>query len=520
MTGTAPNLVVGIDSSTQSTKAIAWDRDGRAVAEGRAPIPLANPALYRFEQDPEDWWAACRTALKDLLAQVDAARVVGLAISNQRETVAFLDGEGRAVRPAIVWLDERARPEVQVLSDILGAETIHRITGRHPDITPCVYRYLWLKRHEPESFERTACFADVQCFLLHRLTAGSGDGFATGWISADPMGLFDLEAKRWSSAFLDVLGLSEDRLPTAHPPGSLLGRVSESAAAATGLAAGTPIFAAGGDGQCAGLGTDCTSSARAYINLGTAVVSGVWSPTYAYDKAWRTELAAQGEGYILENCLRSGAFLINWFVDQFTPAGRDDPQVFDKLEAAAGALPIGSDGLMALPYWSGVMDPHWDSSARGCLIGFGGSHTPAHVYRAIIEGMTLDQVMRTERLERAAGLTVTEYLAIGGGAASPLWRRMLADASGKTVLISETVEASALGAGMIAAAGAGWYPTIATAAQAMAGKTTAVEPDAARAPHYRELLDIYKGLYAATAATSHRLVAFASQDRNAGDGSA
>ena len=134
--------------------------------------------------------------------------------------------------------------------------------------------------------------------------------------------------------------------------------------------------------------------------------------------------------------------------------------------------------------------------------------------------MTLDQVMRTELMERNAGLAVREFLAIGGGAASPLWRQMLADASGKTVLISETVEASALGAGMISAAGAGWYPTITAAAQAMAGDTTAVEPDGTRAPRYRELLDIYKGLYDATAAISHRLVAFASQDRNAGDGNA
>ena len=127
----------------------------------------------------------------------------------------------------------------------------------------------------------------------------------------------------------------------------------------------------------------------------------------------------------------------------------------------------------------------------------------------------LDQVMRTEQLEQAAGLTVTEYLAIGGGAASPLWRQMLADASGKTVLISDTVEASALGAGMIAAQGGGWYPTITDAAQAMAGETKAVEPDAARAPRYRALLDIYKDLYGATAATSHWLVAFASEDRDA-----
>ena len=167
----------------------------------------------------------------------------------------------------------------------------------------------------------------------------------------------------------------------------------------------TPVFAAGGDGQLAGLGTNCTVPDRAYINLGTAVVSGIWLPEYHYNTAWRTELAAQGEGYILENCLRSGAFLVNWFVDQFVAQGKADASVFKRLEEAAQAIPIGADGLLLQPYFSGVMDPHWDIDARGVLLGLSGSHNEAHIYRAIIEGITLDQVMATLDLERAAAQT-------------------------------------------------------------------------------------------------------------------
>lgn len=505
------DLVVGIDSSTQSTKAIAWTRDGRAEAEGRAPLALSNPKLYHFEQDPESWWVACVASLKELLSKVSADRIAGIAISNQRETVAFLDEHGQALRPGILWLDERARHEVDDLSAELGAETIHRITGRYPDITPCVYSYLWIKRHEPEVFAKTACFADVQTFLVNRLSGG----LKTGWISADPMGLFDLQAKQWSPEILGALGLEASKMPAAHPPGTHLGGINEEAATETGLRAGTPLFAAGGDGQLAGLGTNCTRPGRAYINLGTALVSGVWSPTYVYDKAWRTEIAAQGEGYILENCLRSGAFLINWFVDRFMPDGRSDPEVFEKLEEAASAIPRGCEGLMALPYWSGVMDPHWDTAARGCLVGFGAGHGPAHVYRALIEGMTLDQVMRSQLMERNTGTEINELLAIGGGAASPLWRQMLADACGKAVLISDTVEASALGAGMIAAYGAGWYASIVDAAEAMTGATEVIEPDAKSGKEYQELLEIYRGLYSATAETNRKLVAFASRGAEA-----
>jgi len=496
-------LVIGLDSSTQSTKAIAWDRRGRAVAEGRAPIPLANPRLDCFEQDPEDWWTSCRTALNECVAKIGADRIVALAISNQRETFALLDADGASVHPAITWLDERARAEVTELSDSLGSETIHRITGRPPDVTPCLYSLLWIKRHKPDVWARTACFADVQCYLVHRLAGGP---YRTGWTSADPTGLYDVTEMCWSPVILKALDLDEGRLPKTHAPGADLGRVSRDAAAATGLREDTPIFAAGGDGQCAGLGTNCTIPERAYINLGTAVVSGVWSPRYRYDTAWRTELAAQGEGYIYENCLRSGAFLVNWFVTQFVPGGRDDPRIFDKLEAEALKLPAGSEGLMVQPYWSGVMDPHWDTRARGVVFGLSGSHAPAHVYRAIIEGITLDQVTRTRRLEIAAGQTVDHYVAIGGGAASPLWRQILADASGKTVLISDTLEASALGAGMTAAYGAGWYKSIPEAASRMAGETHPIEPNPEAGARYRDLLDIYVELYDATRLTNQRLV--------------
>ena len=507
------DLVIGIDASTTAVKAIAFDARGSALAEGRASIEMTNPALGHFEQDARDWWSATASALKGCVAELGQSRIAGVAVSNQRETLGLFGADGEPVRPAILWLDERSRLEVRELADKIGADRIHKITGRMPDLTPALYRILWVLKHEPEVAERTATFADVQSYLVAKLAGGP---LRTGWPSADPIGLFDMEAKAWSEPILDALGITADRLPAVAPPGATLGHVTAEAAAASGLAEGTPVIAGGGDGQMAGLGTNCTSSDRAYINLGTAVVSGVWSPTYLTDRAWRTEIAAQGEGYIFENCLRSGTFLINWFVDQFVPGGRGDPGVYRRLEEEAAALPIGSEGVMVQPYWSGVMDPHWDIDARGVILGLSASHRPAHVYRAILEAITLDQVMRTRSMEGAMGSEVAHYVAIGGGAASPLWRQMLADASGKPVLVSDTVEASALGAAMVAAAGVGLHGSIVEAAAAMSGDTHPVEPDAATSAAYAELLEIYGTLYQATATINQRLVAFAARVRNDG----
>lgn len=500
-------LVIGLDSSTQSTKAIAWTPAGEPVAEGRADIPMSNPQMGHFEQDPNDWWQSALTALKNCVDNLpgSASDIQGLAISNQRETLGFMGEDDEPSYPAMVWLDERSRQQIIDFSDSFGAENIHRISGRPPDLTPALYRFLWLRENEPAAWDSTKCFVDVQSYLVKKLCGGE---YRNGWISADPMGIVDMQSHCWSSELLAALHLDESRLPTMHAPGTRLGSILSSVAKATGLPEDLPVFAAGGDGQCAGLGTNCTIPDRAYINLGTAVVSGIWSPEYRYNRSWRTELAAQGEGYIFENCLRSGAFLMNWFVDQFVAHGKADASVFERLEAAATDIPVGSDGLLIQPYFSGAMDPHWDSFARGVFLGLSGSHTEAHIYRALIESITLDQVMRTSDMEQAVGYPISHFVAIGGGANSPLWRQMLADASGKPVHVSSTIEASALGAGMIAAYGVGWFDSITEAAEKMSGETTAVQPDSKQTEVYEELLAIYRRLYHATADINHAMVAF------------
>jgi xylulokinase len=335
----------------------------------------------------------------------------------------------------------------------------------------------------------------VQSYLVGRLTGR----IATSWASADPSGLFDLEARRWSAPILDYLALTPDRLPPTVAPGTALGTVQADAAAHTGLPVGTLVVAGAGDGQCAGLATGCYAPGRAYLNLGTAIVSGVWSATYEWARDWRTLLSASGEGYILETVQRSGAFLINWFTSTFGSA-EVAADVFADLERGAAALPIGADGLLVLPYFSGCMNPHWDPDARGCFIGLNASHGRYHFYRAILEGLTLESARAAAAIERC-GIAIDEFVTIGGGAKSRVWVQMVADATNRPVLICETVEASALGAGILAAFGAGWYARIGAAASAMGGRTVRVEPDTGRVQRYEALMAIHGDVYAANAST-------------------
>ena len=502
------DVVIGIDSSTTASKAIAWERDGAMAGLGRSPIPLASPANQWYEQNPEDWWSSACKALRDLLRQVAPERVAAVAISNQRETFAALGPRGDPVRPAIVWLDQRCDREVAWLADRVGRERIHGITGKPPDMAPVAYRIAWMLRREPELFRATSKFVDVQSYLVWRLTGA----FRTSWASADPLGLFDMRRKAWSAEVMEALELRPEQLPEVAAPGSAIGAVGESAAAATGLVRGTPVVAGGGDGQAAGLGVNALTGSRAYLNLGTAVVSGTYSTEYRTGTAWRTMGSCSGEGYYYETSLRAGTFLLDWFVRQICQTAEGDRGIYEKLEAEAASAPIGSYGLLALPYWGAVMTPYWDPQARGCLVGLTGAHRPGHIYRSLLEGIALEQALVTGMVEEQTNTQIAEFVAMGGGAASGLWLQIVADASGKTVRRSQTVEASSLGAAICAAVGAGWFPNAATAAEAMCGKSTLeTHPSPQRSAAYAELLGIYRELYPRLRETFAKLAQFAAR---------
>ncbi len=484
-------FILGVDISTTAAKVVAWSSSGANLGTGRCDIPLNTPAPGIYEQDPVHWWGAFITAISELSKILDVGNAIALAISNQRETVAFLTNNADSVAPAIVWLDERARDEVDEFAEKIGADKIHRITGKHKDITPVVYRLAWMRKHEPKICSDIQVISDVQGFLVKRLTGV----FKTSWASADPMGCWNITDKCWSNEILSELGWSDSIFPHAEKPGTPLGEINAEAASQTGLPQGILVIAGGGDGQCAGLAMGVVSASTAYVNIGTAVVCGAHHSKYVYGDAWRTMTSMSGDGYIMESCLRSGTFLLNWLVGEIF-AGKNGGE-FDALESQAASLPAGSDGVRVLPYWSGAMNPHWDTSARGAIFGLGGSHGRAHLYRAVMEGIALDQADCMRMIERDTGVSVKQYYVVGGGAQSDMWCQIFADCFDRLVCRTDTIEASALGAGMVAAAGAGLFPSILQSCKNMCGKITASFEPGCNAGEYKHLLNAYTELYPA-----------------------
>lgn len=505
-----PDLVIGIDSSTTATKAIAFDRAGRTVAEGRAGVPLSNPKPGWFEQEVSGWTGAAATALRQLTRRIDARRIAAISISNQRESFAQFDAKNQALRPGTLWLDERATAEVSEIGAELGAAEVHRISGKPADVTPCLYRCRWFATHMPKLWARTAMTAEVHGVLTHFLTGS----WATSIASADPMGLLDVKTYDWSDTLLTEARLTRNQLPKLYRPGEIMGEVTSGIAKATGLKAGTPVIAGGGDGQCAGTGANIFLPGRAYVNLGTAAVSGSFGRSYAVHPSFRSMVAVGEEGFSFETAIRTGTFLVNWMVERlFNVNPARNPGIFRQLEDEARASPIGANGLVLVPYWSGSMTPYWDSHARGVIAGLSGNHGRGDVYRALLEGVALEQAMTTNQVE-AATTPITHFAAVGGGSRSNLWCQILADASGRDVKRLETAEASALGAAMAAARGAGWFASVAEASAAMSGKPSKTfRPRTKDSRRYQELLEIYAGLWPKLSEWNRKLADFASRER-------
>lgn len=480
-------LVIAVDCSTTAAKAVIHDAAGRVVAHASHRLDTAQPQAAWHEQDAEQWWAATRGAIAEAVAALaDPGRVRALCITHQRESFVCLDRGGRPLRPAILWLDGRAHEEIAAF----GSARVHELSGKPPDTTPAIYKLAWLARHEPAVLRDATYVGDVQAYLAWRLTGR----WATSHGSADTLGLFDLQRMDWSTELLELAGLRVAQLPDLVPAGDRIGALTPEAARSLGLPGPIPLVAGIGDGQAAGLGLGATVPGVAYLNLGTSMVLGIQSDEYLWDPAFRTLAGIRPGTYTLETVLNAAAYVTTWCREQF---GRSGPGARADLEAAAARVPIGAEGLLTLPYWNAAQTPYWDPLARGAIVGWHGRHTRAHLYRSILEGVGFELRLHLERLEEVTGQPIRSIRAVGGGARSPLWMRVITDITGRPVRVCADPEMSAAGANLL-----GWeflhrsdQPTALVPAAAPSGRD--VLPDPAAAPGYDALFAVYRRVYPA-----------------------
>ena len=450
------DYVIGIDCSTTACKAIIWDRQGHAIAEGRSPLPLLTPNPSWYEQPANAWWVAMVQALRQACALFDTSHLGAICITHQRETFVPVDRSGAPLRNGIVWMDERCRSLLPALEQALDKDNFHRTTGKPLSVNLMVGKIAWLRQFEPEVFTRTEHYLDVHAYLVYCLTGK----YCTGWGCADPTGLFDMLRNNWAFQLAEEVGVHADQLPDAFPPGTILGTVTPDAAKECGIPSGLPVVAGIGDGQMGGLGVNITQPGDAYLALGTSVVSGAYSVDYVTHPSFRTMYGGVPNTYLLETALMGGGYTLTWFHENIAQPGMD-------YEREAAKLPPGSQGLLLVPYWNSVLGPYWDAAASGIVVGWRGMHSTVHLFRSILEGIAFEQRLCTSGVEKVTGHNTNRFIVIGGGARSTLWCQIIADVTGTQVVRADTTEAAALGAGILAACAVGWYPNVREAVNVM-----------------------------------------------------
>jgi xylulokinase len=479
-------MFIGLDASTHGTKAIAWSATGKALAQARSHYPLHNPQPGFYEQTADDWVTSALDALAQLPSNIKS-QALAIAITHQRETAVPVDKSGLALRPAIVWMDERALAQVHALRQSPGPAAFHKLTGKPLSITPSISRILWVHQHEPHILDKLGAWLDVSSFLIHALVGER----VTSTASVDPMGLLNIETQTFSHELLRLCQLSTSQVPRLCQPGEIVGYLQNSIASKLGFPQNTPIVATGGDGQVAALGAGVLNLDTAYLNLGTAVVAGSVSKKPLISNAFRTMLGACPGSFLLESDLKGGTFTIDWLVHRLL----NNAVSIEELERSAANLPPGSDGLVLLPYFASVMNPYWDDLASGVFLGLRSCHLPAHLYRAILEGIAMEQRLALDSICAASGDHLRQVHILGGGAQSSLWCQILADTINRPVIRTESPEATSLGAAILAAQATKQHESINAAVDNMCRLSTAFYPSK-DATVYQDLYsNVYKPIY-------------------------
>ena len=490
--------VLGIDVSTTATKAVLIDEAGTVAGVGASAYGFDVPQPRWSEQDPGLWWDGAVTAIRSVLASAGVAGddVVAIGLTGQMHGAVLLDAAGDVLRPAILWNDQRTSAECDVIRDALGAERLIAITGNDALTGFTAPKLVWVRDHEPDIWRRIAHVLLPKDYLRFRLTGGYALDKADG---AGTL-LFDLAARDWSHEVLDALRIDPAWMPPTREGPEITGTVTATAASATGLRIGTPVVAGGGDQSANAVGVGAVSVGTMALSLGTSGVVFATTDRPLYEPHGRVHAfchAVPGRWHMMSVML-SAAGSLRWFRDALAPG-----VAFGDLVDAAAEVPAGSGGLLFLPYLSGERSPHPDPLARGAFVGLTLTHDRRHLTRAVLEGVAFGLRDGLD-LMIAAGTPVPDQIrASGGGTESPLWRQILADVLGAEIATVSTTEGAAYGAGVLAAVGAGWYPSVETASAALVTATPVAAPGPGTGV-YADAHNAYRDLYPALAATFHR----------------
>ncbi len=491
---------LGIDTSTTSSKALLIDETGEVVAVASSPHTLQTPKPLWSEQNPLEWWEAVSASIRSVLekAGVGGEAVAAIGLTGQMHGLVLLDEAGNVLRPAILWNDQRTQAQCDEIHARIGKERFIQLSGNVALTGFTAPKILWVQEHEPEIYAKARHVLLPKDYIRLKLTGEYAMDKADGAGTV----LFDVQTRNWSPEILSALGINPAWMPPTYEGPEFTGKVTPEAAALTGLKAGTPVAAGGGDQAAQAVGVGVVEAGIVALTVGTSGVVFAATPSALVEPEGRLHAfchAVPGMWHFM-GVMLSAAGSLQWYRDTLAPG-----MSFDDLLKEAESVPAGSEGLQFLPYLSGERTPYPDPLARGAFIGLTLRHGRGHLTRAVLEGVAFGLKDSFTLIQNAGLGEIRQVRASGGGTKGALWRQILASVLEAELVTVNTTEGAAYGAALLAGVGAGNWPEVVTACRAAVKITGSTRPDPAQVETYRQTYPLYRELYPALKASFEKM---------------
>lgn len=498
--------IIAHDLGTSGNKATLFSEDGTLVASHTCPYATDFREGNRAEQNPLDWWKAIVETTQALLKVVSPNDVAGIALSGQMMGCLCVDKKGNPLRPHMLYCDQRSVAEEAFLTEKIDPLHFYEITGHRISASYSMEKLMWVKNNEPDVFAQTDKILNAKDYINFRLCGT----IATDPSDASGMNAYDLNTWSWSEEIVSVAGLDLSYFPEVRSSIDVIGEVTQEAARATGLKAGTPVICGGGDGSCAGVGVGCVSPGSAYNCLGSSSWIALTVEKPIVDEQRRTMNWAHVVPGLLHpsGTMQTAGSSYNWMVNQLCQheqavAKSTGRNVFELIDEQLSASPIGANKLLFLPYLMGERTPRWNVDAKGAFIGLTLAHNHGDMLRAVMEGITLNLGYIVNIFRQHVPIdTIT---VVGGGAKNAIWQQMMADIYQAEIRIPNYLEeATSMGAAVLAGIGAGLFKDFSVIDRFIRVNKT-VQPNTLNVDKYKKIMPVFDEAYYALCGTYKKL---------------
>jgi xylulokinase len=479
-------LYIGVDLGTSAVKLLLMEGNGaiKKIVSKEYPLYFPNPGWS--EQKPEDWWTQVIAGIKELTAECDKSQVAGISFGGQMHGLVILDENDNVIRPAILWNDGRTQKETDYLNNEIGTKKLAQYTANIAFAGFTAPKILWVKANEPDNFAKIKKIMLPKDYIAYKLSGS----FCTDVSDASGMLLLDVKNRKWSKEMLDICGITEAQLPKLYESYEVVGTLKADVAADLGFETSVKIVAGAGDNAAAAVGTGTVGDGMCNISLGTSGTVFISSKNFSENDNNAIHFFDHADGtYHLMGCMLSAASCNKWWMEDII--GTTD---FVKEQEPITEDKLGENNVFFMPYLMGERSPHNNPDARAVFIGMSMDSTRADMTQAVLEGVCFG-IRDSFEVARSQGIKIESTKICGGGAKSPLWKKMMANVLGIPVEVIESEEGPGYGGAILAAVGCGEYASVEEAADKLVKVIDVVKPDAELTAKYEKKYQYFKQLY-------------------------